>query len=121
MAEDEPFGSGVASVFDAIASDREGKPASPAPRPRPRKDAPATVAAPQNDRGDAARPAARIGRFPGSKNGPHKEKITSRITPEMKDAFVKWALDDRCSLQDLVERALIEFFQRYRASREVNK
>jgi hypothetical protein len=121
MAEDEPFGSGVASVFDAIASDREGKPASPAPRPRPRKEAPATVPAPAYEQGEGARPVARIGRFPGSKNGPRKEKITSRITPEMKDSFVKWALDDHCSLQDLVERALIEFFQRHRASREVGK
>ena len=118
MEKDEEFGSGVVSVFDAIASERKEKPAA-AQRPA-KSHHERSAAGKGKDRvrseARAERPKARPGRFPGSKNGPPKEKITGRIAPELKDAYVDWALEDRCPLSDLMERALTEFYQRHRAT-----
>ena len=119
MEDEKDFSSGVVSVFNAIASQRKGErksgeadssePVTKTGGPAPQK--PTT----RNQERLRSRPTARIGRFPGSKNGMPKEKITGRIAPELKDAYVDWALDDRCPLSDLMERALTEFYQRYRA------
>lgn len=117
MAEDEEFGSGVASVFDAIASDRKAEPVSPRPAQKrrtvdspPAKSFPATsVPLPT---GSLAKP--RTGRFPGSKNGPRKSKLTGRVPEELRQAYIDWAFDDRCSLSELIERALTEFHQNHR-------
>ena len=124
MAEDDEFGSGVRDVFAALASKRKDEPASAAPTPSkrpPTSSVPAAQTTSPNDQPTAERPVARTGRFPGAKNGPRKEKVTARISPELKDAFVNWSLDDRSPLQDLFERALTEFYQRHRASSENSK
>jgi hypothetical protein len=121
MADGEEFGSGVVSVFEAIASGEEGtkaKKRTPTKLPSERRD-PAVVLesrkpAPKPS-GSTSRPRARLGRFPGRRNGRLKEKITGRITPELKDAYVDWALTDRVALGDLLEKALIEYYHRHRA------
>ena len=117
MAEDEEFGSGVASVFDAIASDRKAEPDSPRTTQKKRivgsptsKSSPPTLV-PLPDK-ILAKP--RTGRFPGSKNGPRKSKLTGRVPEELRQAYIDWALDDRCSLSELIERALTEFHQNHR-------
>jgi len=118
MEENKKVGSGVVSVFDAIASGRD-KPKGDKVRShksvvenRGEDRAESTT---KKEKPPGERPKARTGRFPGRTNGPVKEKMTGRITPELKDAYVDWALDDRCPLSDLMERALTEFYQRYRA------
>jgi hypothetical protein len=119
MEDEKDFGSGVVSVFNAIASQRTGEKKSTdagSSEPVTKTGAPATQKpTARNQESLRSRPTARIGRFPGSKNGMPKEKITGRIAPELKDAYVDWALDDRCPLSDLMERALTEFYQRHRA------
>jgi hypothetical protein len=122
MADDEQFESGVAAVFDAIASDPPAEPSKPAPAKRPKNTpSPSAKTTPPNDQPPAQRPVARTGRFPGAKNGPRKEKVTARISPDLRNAFVEWALDDRCAIQELFERALTEFYQRHRATLDNNK
>ncbi|MHB9063334.1 MAG: hypothetical protein ACYC4B_06050 [Pirellulaceae bacterium] len=120
MEDQEDFGSGVVSVFNAIASQRKGekKPGdADLSEPVTKTGVPnAQQPTVRNQEKLRSRPTARIGRFPGSKNGMPKEKITGRIAPELKDAYVDWALDDRCPLSDLMERALTEFYQRHRAA-----
>lgn len=63
------------------------------------------------------RPKSRIGRPPGRKSssGPGKEKATAYITADMKDAYIDWAYEERCSIGELMERALIEYHSRNRA------
>jgi len=119
MEEKDKFGSGVVSVFDAIASGRD-KPKGDKVHSRKsvveKRGEDWAESTTKEEKPPSERPKARTGRFPGRTNGPVKEKITGRITPELKDAYVDWALDDRCPLSDLMERALTEFYQRYRGS-----
>ncbi|MFW6114309.1 MAG: hypothetical protein ACOC7K_01060 [bacterium] len=129
MEEEKDFVSGVASVFDAIASQSkaEKKPRDDEMRTRaarnetPLADQASTRGQEERKKRSQSRPKARIGRFPGSRNGEPKEKITGRVAPELKDAYVDWALDDRCPLSDLMERALTEFFERHRTETTAGK
>jgi hypothetical protein len=123
MAEDDQFGSGVGAVFEAIASER---PAEKGPVPSkaakaPGKAKPPEGTAPPSKQLGEERPAARTGRPPGAKNGPRKEQITGRITSELRNAYVNWSFEERCSLSDLIERALTEFYQRHRAAIDSRK
>lgn len=120
--EDKEFGSGVASVFDAIASGSKAEPTQSAVESsrQSRKSAlPEAITAPPND--PRARRLARMGRQPGAKQGAPKEKITGRISAELRNAYVDWSFADRCSLSELIERALTEFYQRHRATVESEK
>ena len=124
MADDDQFGSGVGSVFAAIASEREAEPAKPAAVPpgRSRKNtALQGRTTPSNDQQPAVQPVARTGRYPGKKNGPPKQKITARIPSELRNAYVNWSFEERCPVSELIERALTEFYQRRRAATEKGK
>ncbi|MCA9214520.1 MAG: hypothetical protein KDB27_15720 [Planctomycetales bacterium] len=120
MPDSKDFGQGVNDFFDSIKSEAESvstmipavvtptkqKPSPPKANPKPKQSVE-----------ELDRPKARAGRMPGrknSKNNEPMEKITGRISVALKDEYVEWSLDDRVPLNDLVERALIEFHQRYR-------
>lgn len=120
MAGRKDIGTGVASVFESIASgvsDQEERQQKPKRKGRKIKALTQAVEEYKNSAEDGRkRPKARIGRFPGTKNGQAKERISGRITQDLKDAYVEWALSDQCAMGDLMERALVEFYQRHRAS-----
>jgi len=124
MADDDQFGSGVAEVFAAIASQQKAEPAQPAPAQsgRARKTPlPREGTTPPNDPQPAVQPVARTGRYPGKKNGPLKQKVTARIPSELRNAYVNWSFEERCSVSELIERGLTEFYQRHRATVENEK
>ena len=120
MAGREEIGTGVANVFESIASgvaDQEERQEKPKRKGRKIKAFTAAVKEYKESAGDGTeRPRARIGRFPGTKNGEAKERISGRISPDLKDAYVEWALSEQCALGELMERALVEFYQRHRAT-----
>ena len=121
MADDDQFGSGVGQVFAAIASQQNEQPAKPAPMPsgRSRKTAlPREKTIPPNDQQPAVQPVPRKGRYPGKKNGPPKQKVTARIPTELWNAYVNWSFEERCSVSELIERGLTEFYQRHRTVME---
>jgi hypothetical protein len=66
------------------------------------------------------RPKARVGRFPGSKNksGEVQDKISGRIPVSLKDRYIDWALTERCSINELLEKALTEYYQRHRVAED---
>ena len=125
MADGKEF-SGVDDVFDSIRSDEQSesdvlKPTDP--------EVGANEAARGNEwektnqplsKTKVERPKARVGRFPGSKNkdGPVQDKISGRISASLKDKYVDWALTDRCSINELLEKALAEYYQRHRTAGE---
>lgn len=128
MAEGKEF-SGVDDVFASIRSDRptgsdvlrppssEGTAKELPKEKRPEKKVRPSTHAP------VERPTARVGRFPGSKNKNRQvqDKISGRIAASLKDKYVDWALTDRCSINELLEKALVEYYQRHHAPAEVNE
>jgi hypothetical protein len=128
MADEKEF-SGVDDVFASIRSDE--RPDSDVLKPTD-SDVGVKEAAKEEEREKkmqpssqttVERPRARVGRFPGSrnKNGPVQDKISGRISATLKDKYVDWALTDRCSINELLENALTEYYQRYRAAGEPKK
>jgi hypothetical protein len=118
MADDDQFDSGVGSVFAAIASERKVEPAKPAAQPsRSRKSAPTPAPAPSpSEQAAVVQPVTRTGRYPGKRNGPPKQKkVTARIPAELWNAYVNWSFEERCSVSELMERGLTEFYQRNKA------
>lgn len=113
MDNDSQFGNGVGDVFDAIASTPKSIPKQPMGR---RDPAPAPPTQTQKGSEDmTTNRSLRAGRLPGRQNGPPKMKVTGRVSHELRNAYVDWAFDDRCTLSDLIDRALNEFYQRHRA------
>ena len=125
MADEKEF-SGVDDVFASIRSDE--RPDSDVLKPTDSdvgvKEAAKEVEREKkmqpSSRTTVERPRARVGRFPGSrnKNGPVQDKISGRISATLKDKYVDWALTDRCSINELLENALAEYYQRHRAAEE---
>ena len=122
MAEGKDLGSGVADVFESLASARPVLPeASTKAKQKSDGEKPQEVGT--KKRKEAGRPKARVGRLPGRTNSGTrpKEKITGRVDADLKDAYIDWSLSDRCTMGELIERALVEFHQRNRMQNKTAK
>lgn len=123
MSNDRFNGEGVDDVFGSIASgDGVGELVKlPDANTSERKvDKPVDKPdEPVQQRNVKTRPKARIGRFPGRKvsaNTIPMERISARISADLKDQYVEWALDERVPVNDLMERALTESYKRHRVN-----
>ena len=123
MEEGKEFGSGVVDVFELLASEKAGVSKAAATKLKEESDGEKSQDVDTEKQKETERPKARVGRLPGSKNsgkGP-KEKITGRVDAKLKDAYIEWSLSERCTMGELIERALVEFQQRHRMQNETGK